>query len=236
MSSLTCIRPSQLPSSQFDLAIVIDVLRATSTSTTLVDCGFPEVFAVPTLSEIRALPQRARWLLVSELPDAGAYGERIDNSPHLARRLTLDAGTPVLVTTNGTQVMALAASHSRRVLLCCFMNVAAVAAMVRTLAPERAVVLPCGDVAAGAPLIEDDACAEALIGLVHGRPVDVSALTAACRADPRIRRRLDRNESFKYDLDLCLQAGVCSTIAEFWMAGDYGIIRAVQQHDPLETP
>jgi len=236
MSQFTCIRPSQLSSSRFDLAIVIDVLRATSTSTVLVDCGFPEVLAVPTLSDIRTLPQRARLLLVSELRHADAYGERIDNSPYLARRLTHSAGTPVLVTTNGTQVMALAASQSRRVLLCCFMNVAAVAAIIRTLAPERAVVLPCGDIASDAPLIEDDACAEALIGLVHGLPVDVSALTAACRADPRIRRRLDRNESFKYDLDLCLQADVCSTIAEFWTAGDYGIIRAAREYAPPEGP
>lgn len=195
------------------VAIVIDVLRATSTAVVLLS-RVPEVCVVAGLDAIAALPPRP-YLIVSELDGADAFGPRIDNSPVEAGRVPLDGRMPVLVTTNGTRALCAAAESAEHVVAASFLNLGAVAAAVAALAPAQVTLLPAGDFTGGVPHAEDERCADALAALLRGERPDFPSLLAAARADARIERRLAREPGLAADLDLALSVDRFGVVPRF---------------------
>jgi 2-phosphosulfolactate phosphatase len=207
--------PSRLGES-LDVAVVFDVLRATSTATVLLGRGIDRLRVVATLDDLQRLPQQGHpYLLVSELKRAAELGERLDNSPTQARTVALEGRLPVLVTTNGTRALVAAAKRSRRVLLASFLNVSAVARHLRALQPERLTLVPAGDYVSGEPHTEDEECADALAALLRAEPAELAERAQRSRNDPRVQRRLAREAALASDLELCLTPDVYDVVLEF---------------------
>jgi 2-phosphosulfolactate phosphatase len=198
-------RPSQLGRAPIDVAVVIDVLRATSTAAVLLSRGAKELVVLATPDELSLLPEGGGpYLYVSEMSRLAQAGERIDNSPALAATLELGARTPVLITTNGTRALDAAAAKAGEVLAASFLNVSAVAAHLAQSGAGRVALVPAGDFANDDVRAEDDRCAEALQKLLLGERPGLSALAHSCRQDPRVVRRLAKEPTFAADLELCL--------------------------------
>ena len=126
------VRPSEAPNaSAFDVCIVIDVLRATTTATILCE-RLDQISLVRTPADLGQLPARAGgYALFSELSGVESDLRRFDNSPVQARTVALDGAMPVLVTTNGTLAVGLAAQLAQQVVLAGFVNMSAVADYIR---------------------------------------------------------------------------------------------------------
>jgi phosphosulfolactate phosphohydrolase-like enzyme len=185
-----------------EVAVVIDVLRATSTAAVLLGRGARTLEVAAELADLALAPGA---LIISEHAEAAAHGPRIDNSPVQASALPLDEGRPlVLVTTNGTRALAAAAGAAERVFAASFLNLGATARYLVGSGAARVTLVPAGDFAAAAPHTEDERCADALAALLAGAPVDAAALAASCRDDARVLRRLAREPALAADLDLCL--------------------------------
>jgi len=194
------------------VAVVFDVLRATSTAAVLLE-RVPRV-AVTAREGLAALDPAA-WLVVSELDETRSLPHRIDNSPRAAAEVALDGRTPLLVTTNGTRALLAAAARANRVLVASFRNLAATAALLQRKAPPLVTLLPAGRFQPVERHAEDDACADALAALLEQRPFDLPAALAALRSDERILRRLEREPLLAGDLELCLEADRSSRALEF---------------------
>src|SRR5919202_4620598 len=98
--------------SRADVAIVVDVLRATSTITQALAAGYERVLCCAEIADARALRQ--------ELPDAIVARERsavriegFDAGASPREFLAPRAGTLVLSTTNGTRAILAAAERSQ---------------------------------------------------------------------------------------------------------------------------
>lgn len=207
-------RLAELPTSRrYDLAIVIDVLRASSTAAVLLE-RCEELAVVSELAAIPALPARS-WLVVSELDGAGAFGPTIDNSPVTAAQVSVDDRTPCLVTTNGTRTLCAAAMHADVVVMAGLVNLAALAALAVRQAPSSVVVLPSGSFASGEAHLEDELCADAVIARLGGRAFDVSQVPARVRGEPRVARRLAREAMLSADVDLSLSIDRCRWVGVF---------------------
>ena len=138
-----CFSPALLPlySLEGKTAVIVDVLRASSTIVTALAAGVTHVFPVATLAECAVLGTDTGCLTAAERDGQPAPGFDLGNSPFEY----LDPTRPVagralaLSTTNGTQALrqSLAAAH---VVVGSFLNLGAVAAFARCQAKDVVVV------------------------------------------------------------------------------------------------
>jgi 2-phosphosulfolactate phosphatase len=158
------------------VAVVIDVLRATSTATQALASGYRSVLCVDTIE--RALELRAPGrVLAGERRCVKPPGFDLGNSP-------ADVGDGagrelVLCTTNGAPAIVAAAGVAPCVVLACLLNLGAVAA---TLARADDVLLVCSGTD-GQLALEDVYAAGRLAALLPGRRTDAAlAAQAVARA------------------------------------------------------
>lgn len=140
-----CFSPELLP--LYDLrgktAVIVDVLRASSTIVTALAAGMTHVFPVATLAECAALGQATGCLTAAERDGRPAAGFDMGNSPleYLSPAARPVAGRALaLSTTNGTLALrqSLAAAE---VVVGSFLNLAAVAAFAHR--QQRDVLVVC---------------------------------------------------------------------------------------------
>jgi 2-phosphosulfolactate phosphatase len=115
------------------IAVVIDVLRASTTIVTALAHGAPRVRPVPDVAEARACAAATAALLGGERGGLRIDGFDLGNSPLEYTRQRL-AGRPVVITTtNGTAALA-ACGPASALLVAAIVNRAAVAARARQIA------------------------------------------------------------------------------------------------------
>jgi len=120
-----------------DIYIVIDVIRATTTLTTVFDSGASRVYAANSLEQAQHaathFPQR---LLCGERHGLPVAGFDYGNSPAQFAQLDLTERELILTTTNGTRAFYACPASSTR-LAGCFYNAHAVTARALRLAQEK---------------------------------------------------------------------------------------------------
>ncbi len=163
-----------------DCAVVIDVLRATTTLTVALGHGAARVVPVATpeqaFEQLRTLPQA---LLCGEREGRRIDGFDLGNSPH-EYPVTAVAGRPLIFASTNGSLALLVAGAARRRLLAAFVNLSAV---VERLAGERRIVVLCAG-KLGNFALEDAACA----GLLVARLARAGAVVAGAGAE--LARRL----------------------------------------------
>jgi 2-phosphosulfolactate phosphatase len=109
------------------VAVVVDVLRATTSLLTVLERGCAEVLIAPTVEAARRFGRRhPGMLLAGEERGRAPAGFNFGNSPVAFARAELEGRRMVFSTTNGTRAIRLAQSAST-ILLGCLRNSSAVA-------------------------------------------------------------------------------------------------------------
>jgi phosphosulfolactate phosphohydrolase-like enzyme len=217
------LHPGRVGPRAFDVAVVIDVLRATTTASVLLSRGVDVLPIVATPADLADLPPNAggcSYLIFSEMEAAAEHAERVDNSPSIAEGIELDGRTPVLVTTNGTRAVHAVLGQSRAVLLASFVNLSAVVRHLLALGPRSVTLVPAGHFSGQEKRIEDERCADALERLLHGQAPGLEGLVAECLADPRIRRRQSREANLARDVSIAFTPDRFGTVIEVVRAGE----------------
>ncbi len=120
-----------------DIYIVIDLIRATTTLTTVFDSGATRVYAASSLEQAQSAAKRfSRRLLCGERHGLPIPGFDYGNSPAQFAQLDLSGRELILTTTNGTRALYACPASSTR-LAGCFYNAHAVTAHALTLAQEK---------------------------------------------------------------------------------------------------
>jgi 2-phosphosulfolactate phosphatase len=114
-----CYTPGQyhLYQENFDIVVVIDVLRATSAITTALHCGVEKIIPVASIEE--AMDYKARGFITGAERD-GQVVEGFDfgNSPYAYMNPDFKGKTLVLTTTNGTKAIQMAKDKKTVVIGC----------------------------------------------------------------------------------------------------------------------
>ncbi|MDD4239149.1 MAG: 2-phosphosulfolactate phosphatase [Desulfotomaculaceae bacterium] len=153
-------------------AIVLDILRATSTIVTALACGCREVAPVETVAEALAiLEQRPDVILGGERESLLIPGFHLCNSPLEYMQEKVGGKVVVLTTTNGTRAIRRAAAGSGQVLIGSLLNAKAVAR--EALHTGRDIVLVCAGTR-GEFSLEDTAAAGIIIKELHNLSGDNS--------------------------------------------------------------
>ncbi len=194
------------------LPIIIDVLRAFTTSAVLFSLGIENLILVSTPEESFALRDLHGYWLAGE--DGGIKVEGFDsgNSPTELLRLppeTLLGKTVVLRSSAGTQGVVAALKHVPRVILGSYVMSQSIAAYVRQQNPEIVSIVGMGQrLLETAP--EDEACAAYLGHLLTGKLYDHFAAIWSCINSPFIQRCLhgEVHHVPPEDILLCLQRDI----------------------------
>jgi 2-phosphosulfolactate phosphatase len=149
-------------------AVVVDVLRATSTIAQALAAGYRRAFCCAEIEEARALRSRLDdAVLAGERRAAAIPGFDLGNSPR--EFLEPRAETLVLSTTNGTRAIVAAARNAETVLLGSLTNLDAVAAAAREAVTDVEIV--CAGVE-GRFTLDDAYCAGRIAELLGGERSD----------------------------------------------------------------
>ena len=204
------------------VAIVVDVMRATSTIAQALASGYRRVLCCREIEDARALRE--------ELGDEAVVGgerkavpiEGFDLGASPRDYLKARAETAILTTTNGTRTILAAAENAEHVLLGSLLNLDAVAAAAG--APGEDVTVVCAGYE-GAFAIDDAYCAGRIVELLDGERTDAAVASAAlARAYPNawegVNARTYGPPGLEDDLRWCTQENTLSVVPRFTrMAG-----------------
>ena len=194
------------------LPIVIDVLRAFTTSAVLFSLGIESLILISTAEEAFALREQYGYLLEGENNGVKIEGFDFGNSPTELLRTPperLRGKTVVLRTSAGTQGVVAAIKQSERVILGSFVMAKSIAAYVRQQNPETVSIVAMGQrLLETAP--EDEACAAYLEHLLADKPYDHFETLWSCMNTPYIQRCLHKDVAYlpPEDILLCLQRDI----------------------------
>jgi len=211
----TEVRPAQT-------AVVIDVLRATSTITLALASGYERVLIAGSIEEAQKLRAPGR-VLAGEVRCARAPGFDLGNSPE--ETLSPRGSELVLATTNGAPAIVRSAAVADEVLAASMLNFGAV---VELLARVDDVLL----VAAGTDgdvTIEDVYLAGRISAALEGERSDAALVAEAVAA--AYRRPLDaleasrgaiglRREGLESDIVFCAQESIVDTVPRLTATDD----------------
>jgi len=213
--------PWDLTEASCAVMVVIDVLRATSTATTLLAHGVQQLEVVATESDLYDVVELpVDTVVFSELKLKQLTCKHVDNSPWEVSRLQLTE-RPVLMTTNGTKVIARALQSAKRVFLCSLLNISSVADKLLMLGLD-VTIIPSGGVGKSEPHLEDDLCAQALATLLAGDKPNYAEIAETCRAAPRIKRRFAEGINFSQDFEICVQPNRYAVVPEVFRRYERG--------------
>ncbi|MBI1796635.1 MAG: 2-phosphosulfolactate phosphatase [Candidatus Eisenbacteria bacterium] len=196
-------------------AIVVDVLRATTTLTVALANGARDILPTATTGEALALrASRGSTLACGEREGLIVAGFDLGNSPFEYTRERVAGKTLAFASTNGSQAM-LAARAARRRVLAAFVNAAAV---VDAVAGESEVAIVCAGKVGGFS-VEDACCAGLLVARLEGRggiaegaaarfaraiaPADAHEVRALVEGSAHARYLASMGEAFARDVAFC---------------------------------
>ncbi len=207
------VQSYELSASRYDLAVVVDVLRFTTTAGVLLS----RTKRLLVASELDALNEAVfrdiAPLVFSELSGVPEAYAREDNSPAVAARVELGERIPVLITTNGTVTVAAASAIADHVILAGFPYIGAVAQTIKQRwSAARVAIVSAAGYHKRVRRTEDDACSEALLDLLEDRVPNFASIEERCRADSHIHERLARNSTLEEDVAMAFRPNAYSLV------------------------
>ena len=211
----TSVRPAET-------AVVVDVLRATSTITLAIASGYERVLVAGNIDDAKSLrtPERT---LAGEVECARAPGFDLGNSPE--ETLEPRTGELVLATTNGAPAIIAAAQAADEVIVASLLNMGAVLA---ALAGREDVLIVCAGTD-GRVSIEDVYLAGRLSAELEGARTDAARVAeAVAAAYPTALEALEasagaiglRREGLESDIAFCAQESIVDAVPRLASTAD----------------
>ena len=199
------------------VAIVVDVMRATSTIAQALASGYRRVLCCGEIDDARALGEQLGHNAVvgGEREAVQIAGFDLGASPR--DYLEPRAETAILTTTNGTRTTLAAAANAEHVLLGSLLNLDAVAAAARE--PGEDITVVCAGYQ-GAFAVDDAYCAGRIVDLLDGERTDAAVASAAiARAYPTawegVNARTYGPPGLEDDLRWCTRENTLSVVPRF---------------------
>lgn len=188
------------------LVVVIDVLRAFTTSAYLFQAGAEEIILVSGVDEAFRLREKMPdCIIVGEVDGIQVPGFDLGNSPSTIETFGPIGSRVILRTTAGTQGVVLAAKAST-ILTVALTNVNATVRYIQNLAPSTVTLIQTGLFAENGWGDEDVACADVIESLLRGRSIDWDSIAQRVRSSKSGLHYDGTREDFPpRDLELVLQ-------------------------------
>jgi 2-phosphosulfolactate phosphatase len=217
-----CFTPQEIR--PVEVAVVVDVLRATSTIVQALAVGYPHVVCCKSVATARDL-RAPGTVLAGESACERPPDFELGNSPAAMATAGRRGDELVLATTNGSPAVVAAAHAAERVLVGCLLNLRAVLAAVPT---DARVAIICSGTN-GRPALEDVYVAGRLVAGLGGVPSDAarvaervasgygSPLEPLAASEDAAQLRATGQER---DIAWCARESVLEVVPEVWSVED----------------
>jgi 2-phosphosulfolactate phosphatase len=217
-----CFTPQEIR--PVEVAVVVDVLRATSTIVQALAVGYPRVVCCRSVATARELRVPGR-VLAGESACVRPPDFELGNSPAAMATVGRRGEELVLATTNGSPAVVAASRAAERVLVGCLLNLHAVLAAVPTDA--RLAIICSGT--NGRPALEDVYVAGRMVAALGRVPSDAarvaeraasgygSPLEALAASEDAAQLRATGQER---DIAWCARESVLAVVPEVWSIED----------------
>jgi 2-phosphosulfolactate phosphatase len=224
-----CFTPQEVR--RVEVAVVVDVLRATSTIVQALAVGYQRVVCCGSVATARELRAPGR-VLAGESACMRVPDFELGNSPAAMATVAPRGEELVLATTNGSPAIVKAARAAERVLVGCLLNlravVAAVPAVLAAVPTDARVAIICSGTN-GRPALEDVYVAGRLVAALGGVPSDAARiaervasgygapLEALAASEDATQLRATGQER---DIAWCARESVLEVVPEVWSIED----------------
>lgn len=212
------------------LPVVIDVMRAFTTSAMMFAYGLEKLILVATPEEAFEHKTAIGCITAGEVSGVKVEGFDFGNSPSELLQAppdTFRGKTAVLRSSAGTRGVVAACKNNPVVLLGSYVLAKAIADYVQR-APQVEVVtlIPMGN-AGETPAVEDEACADYLEHLLTGAPYDRLSVLWHCLSDASVQKSLrgERAHLPREDVIICLQHDLYDFVLIAEKVEDHIIVR-----------
>jgi 2-phosphosulfolactate phosphatase len=217
-----CFTPQEIR--PVEVAVVVDVLRATSTIVQALAVGYPRVVCCRSVATARELRAPGR-VLAGESACVRLPDFELGNSPAAMATVGRRGQELVLATTNGSPAVVAASRAAERVLVGCLLNLRAVLAAVPT---DARVAIICSGTN-GRPALEDVYVAGRLVAALSRVPSDAarvaeraasgygSPLEPLAASEDAAQLRATGQER---DIAWCARESVLEVVPEVWSIED----------------
>jgi 2-phosphosulfolactate phosphatase len=236
-----CFTPREIR--PVEVAVVVDVLRATSTIVQALAVGYPRVVCCKSVAAAREL-RAPGSVLAGESACVRPPDFELGNSPAAMATAGRRGEELVLATTNGSPAVVAASRAAERVLVGCLLNLRAVLAAVPR---DASVAIVCSGTN-GRPALEDVYVAGRLVAALGGVPSDAgrvaervasgygSPLEPLAASEDAEQLRATGQER---DIAWCARESVLEVVPEVWSIQDgaavVGPAGAKHRAIPMET-
>jgi 2-phosphosulfolactate phosphatase len=227
-----CFTPREIR--PVEVAVVVDVLRATSTIAQALAVGYQRVVCCSSVATARELRAPGR-VLAGESACVRPPDFELGNSPAAMATVGRRGDELVLATTNGSPAVVAASRAAERVLLGCLLNLSAVLTAVPTGA--RVAIICSGT--NGRPALEDVYVAGRLVAALGGVPSDAarvaervasgygSPLEPLAASEDAAQLRATGQER---DIAWCARESVLEVVPEVWYLEDGAAVAGPAGH------
>jgi 2-phosphosulfolactate phosphatase len=217
-----CFTPREIR--PVEVAVVVDVLRATSTIVEAMAAGYPRVVCCSSIAAARELRAPGR-VLAGESACVRVPDFELGNSPAAMATAGQRGEELVLATTNGSPAVVAAAHAAERVLVACLLNLRAV---LDTIPNDAGVAIVCAGTN-GRPALEDVYVAGRLVAASGCVPSDAARvaervasgyetpLEALVASEDAAQLRATQQER---DIAWCARESVVEIVPEVWSVRD----------------
>jgi 2-phosphosulfolactate phosphatase len=217
-----CFTPQEIR--PVEVAVVVDVLRATSTIVQALAVGYPRVVCCRSVATARELRAPGR-VLAGESACVRVPDFELGNSPAAMATVGRRGEELVLATTNGSPAVVAASRAAERVLVGCLLNLDAVLAAIPT---DARVAIICSGTN-GRPALEDVYVAGRMVAALGRVPSDAariaervasgygSPLEALAASEDAAQLRATGQE---LDIAWCARESVLTVVPEVWSVED----------------
>lgn len=185
------------------ITVVIDVLRAFTTSCYIFANGAREIISVADLDEAYEIKKtHPSYLLIGERKGIKPTDFDWGNSPAELKHVSFKHKTVILTTSAGTQGIH-KAIHADEVITGAFVNASAIASYIQKRNPDHVTLLCTDDLH---PENEDVMCAKYIMSLLHGHPIDFPKIQTHMKSHPSADGFLlhPMTKWSKIDFELCM--------------------------------
>lgn len=196
------------------IAVIIDVLRASSTITAVLANGAEFVVPLETVDEaLKTKKEHPEWILASDqslLRGMGYY----DNSPTILSKTNLKGKGIILITTNGTKGIV-SARNAEEVLVGSFLNAESIIIYLKNSENRKITLVPMGE--AGEKSAEDELCASYMKDRLNDKNIDFSKIRGLVKMSNAAKYLIETNR--EHDLNFCLKLNCYDIIPKYFSDG-----------------
>jgi 2-phosphosulfolactate phosphatase len=186
------------------LTVIIDIFRSSNTILALLASGIKKIVVTGSVSKARMLKKdNPSWVLCGERNRVKISGFAYGNSPAEinAAHHRLNRKTVILTTSAGAKGIV-SAKHATEIIIGAFANAQAVSHYIQKKKPKIVTLVSIGT-NGKVKAMEDTACANFIISLLHGNPLAFSPLKKSILT-LKAARDLEKL-GYAADLSFCLQ-------------------------------